>query len=49
MEKISMPMTISEKILAKTSNNEKTEAGEIVIATIDVAITHDITRPLSVE
>jgi 3-isopropylmalate/(R)-2-methylmalate dehydratase large subunit len=42
-------MTMSEKILAKASNNKKTEAGEIVMANIDVAMTHDLTGPLSVE
>jgi len=42
-------MTMSEKILAKASNKEKTEAGEIVMANIDLAMTHDLTGPLSVE
>jgi 3-isopropylmalate/(R)-2-methylmalate dehydratase large subunit len=42
-------MTMSEKILAKTSNKKKTEAGEIVMADIDVAMTHDLTGPLSIE
>lgn len=41
--------TISEKILARASNNDKVEAGDIVIANIDVAMTHDLTGPLSVE
>lgn len=44
-----MSMTMSEKILAKASNKEKSEAGEIVMANIDVAMTHDLTGPLSVE
>lgn len=44
-----MPMTMSEKILANASNKEKVEAGEIVMANIDVAMTHDLTGPLSVE
>ena len=41
--------TISEKILAKASGNDKVEAGDIVIADIDIAMTHDLTGPLSVE
>ena len=44
-----MSMTMSEKILAKASNKEKSKAGEIVMANIDVAMTHDLTGPLSVE
>ena len=44
-----MPMTMSEKILAKASNKSSTEAGEIVMSNIDVAMTHDLTGPLSVE
>lgn len=42
-------MTMSEKILAKASNKNSSEADEIVMATIDVAMTHDLTGPLSVE
>jgi 3-isopropylmalate/(R)-2-methylmalate dehydratase large subunit len=42
-------MTMSEKILAKSSNKSSSEAGEIVMANIDVAMTHDLTGPLSVE
>ncbi len=42
-------MTMAEKILAKASGNNKSEAGEIIMANIDVAMTHDLTGPLSVE
>lgn len=41
--------TMSEKILAKASGNDNVEAGDIVIANIDVAMAHDLTGPLSVE
>ena len=41
--------TMSEKILAKASGNDKVEAGDIVIADIDIAMTHDLTGPLSLE
>ena len=41
--------TMSEKILANASNNDKISAGDIIIANIDVAMTHDLTGPLSVE
>ncbi|WP_297899033.1 homoaconitase large subunit [Methanobrevibacter sp.] len=44
-----MSMTMSEKILARASNKSSSEAGEIVMANIDVAMTHDLTGPLSVE
>ena len=42
-----MSMTMSEKILAKASNQEKVEAGEIIMADIDVAMIHDLTGPLT--
>lgn len=44
-----MSMTVSEKILANASGEKEVEAGEIVMADIDVAMTHDLTGPLSVE
>ena len=44
-----MSMTMAEKILAKAAGNNETEAGEIVMANIDVAMTHDLTGPLSVD
>ena len=40
---------MSEKILARASGKNEVEAGDIVIANIDVAMTHDLTGPLSVE
>lgn len=44
-----MSMTMAEKILAKASSKDRVEAGEIVMADINVAMTHDLTGPLSVE
>ncbi|AUB55352.1 MULTISPECIES: homoaconitase large subunit [Methanobacterium] len=44
-----MSMTMAEKILAKSAGLEETSAGEIVMANIDVAMTHDLTGPLSVK
>ncbi|MBE6499289.1 MAG: 3-isopropylmalate dehydratase large subunit [Methanobrevibacter thaueri] len=44
-----MMSTMSEKILAKASGNTNVEAGDIVIANIDIAMVHDLTGPLSVE
>jgi 3-isopropylmalate/(R)-2-methylmalate dehydratase large subunit len=44
-----MAMTMAEKILAKASDKNESEAGEIIMANIDVAMTHDLTGPLSVE
>ena len=42
-------MTKAEKILAKASKKDKVEAGDIIIADIDIAMTHDLTGPLAVE
>jgi 3-isopropylmalate/(R)-2-methylmalate dehydratase large subunit len=44
-----MEMTMAEKILARASGNKEIGAGEIVMANIDVAMTHDLTGPLSIE
>ncbi|MCK9151105.1 homoaconitase large subunit [Methanobacterium alcaliphilum] len=44
-----MSMTMAEKILAKAAGKKESEAGKIVMANIDVAMTHDLTGPLSVE
>lgn len=44
-----MSMTMAEKILANAAGKEKVNAGEIIMANIDVAMTHDLTGPLSVE
>ncbi|MDD3984823.1 MAG: homoaconitase large subunit [Methanobacterium sp.] len=44
-----MAMTMAEKILVKASGNKEAEAGEIIMANIDIAMTHDLTGPLSVE
>lgn len=40
---------MAEKILAKSSGKKEINAGEIVMANIDVAMTHDLTGPLSIE
>ena len=44
-----MPMTMAEKILARAAGIDETAAGEIVMANIDVAMTHDLTGPLSID
>jgi 3-isopropylmalate/(R)-2-methylmalate dehydratase large subunit len=41
--------TIAEKILARASGKGEVEAGEIVMADIDIAMIHDLTGPLAVE
>jgi 3-isopropylmalate/(R)-2-methylmalate dehydratase large subunit len=43
-----MSMTVSEKILARASGQEKTRAGEIVKAEVDVAMMPDLTTILSI-
>lgn len=44
-----MSMTMAEKILAKASGKKEVEAGQVVMSNIDVAMTHDLTGPLSVK
>ncbi|MGZ7109290.1 MAG: 3-isopropylmalate dehydratase large subunit, partial [Methanobacterium sp.] len=44
-----MSKTMAEKILAKAAGIDEAKAGEIVMANIDVAMTHDLTGPLSVD
>ena len=41
--------TIAEKILSRASGKGKVEAGDIVMADIDIAMMHDLTGPLAVE
>lgn len=41
-----MGMTITEKILAKASGNEKVVPGQIVVAKVDLAMIHDALGPL---
>ena len=43
-----MGMTVSEKVLARASGQEKTRAGEIVKAEVDVAMMPDLTTILSI-
>ena len=43
-----MPRTMAEKILAKAAGIEEIDAGKIVMANVDLAMTHDLTGPLSV-
>ncbi len=42
-------MNISDKILAKVSNNEEVTAGEIVNAKVDYVMANDLTGPLAIE
>jgi len=42
-------MNIIEKILAKASGKQEVSAGEIVEASIDVAMIHDLTGPLAIQ
>ena len=41
--------TIAEKILSRASGKGQVEAGDIVMADIDIAMMHDLTGPLAVE
>jgi len=40
-----MGMTITEKILARASNREKVDPGEIIIARVDKVMIHDVSGP----
>ena len=42
-----MGKTITEKILAKAAGNENAKAGEIVVASVDLAMAHDGLGPIS--
>ncbi len=44
-----MGMTITEKILAEHAGLEEVVAGQIIKATVDVALGNDITAPLAIE
>ncbi|MDR3290805.1 MAG: 3-isopropylmalate dehydratase large subunit [Methanobrevibacter sp.] len=43
-----MPKTMSEKIFSN-STNDNVESGDIVVANVDLAMTHDLTGPLSIK
>ncbi len=42
-----MGMTLAQKVLARASGKPKVEVGEIVTASVDVAMTHDAMGPLA--
>ena len=44
-----MGMTIAEKILARASSRGQVSPGEVVQASIDIAMMHDLTAPMAIE
>ena len=44
-----MPMTITEKILAKHSGKEKVKPGDLIEAELDLVMCHDITTPPAIK
>ena len=42
-------MTVTQKIIAAKSGNEKVSAGQIIRAKVDVAMANDITAPVSIK
>lgn len=44
-----MGLTITEKILANASSENKVTAGDFVVANVDIVMAHDSTAPLAVE
>jgi homoaconitate hydratase family protein len=44
-----MGLTITEKILANASHENKVTAGDFVVANVDIVMAHDSTAPLAVE
>jgi 3-isopropylmalate/(R)-2-methylmalate dehydratase large subunit len=41
-------MTITEKILSRSSDRDTVQAGEIVRVKVDLVMGHDVTLPLSI-
>jgi len=46
---IYMGMTIAEKILAAHAGKERVEAGDMIIASVDMVLGNDITAPVAIE
>jgi len=44
-----MPMTITEKILARAAGKDIVSPGEVVFANIDIALCHDVTSDLAID
>jgi len=44
-----MPMTITEKILAKHAGLKEVEPGQLTNAKVDIALGNDITAPIAIE
>jgi 3-isopropylmalate/(R)-2-methylmalate dehydratase large subunit len=44
-----MPMTITEKILAKHAGLKSVEPGQLIMAQVDVALGNDITAPIAIK
>jgi len=43
-----MGMTMTQKILAAKSGNEKVEAGQIVMADVNLVLGNDVTSPVAI-
>jgi 3-isopropylmalate/(R)-2-methylmalate dehydratase large subunit len=48
-EKISMGMTMTQKILAAAAGMEKVEAGQLIEANLDLVLGNDITSPVAIK
>jgi 3-isopropylmalate/(R)-2-methylmalate dehydratase large subunit len=44
-----MPMTITEKILARAAGRESVEPGELIMARVDFCLGNDITAPVAID
>ena len=44
-----MSMTMSQKILAKHANVEKVEAGQLILADLDMVLGNDVTAPVAIK
>ncbi len=44
-----MPMTITEKILARAANKESVSPGELIMARVDFCLGNDITAPVAID
>lgn len=48
-DRLTMPMTITEKILARAAGKESVSPGELIMARIDFCLGNDITAPVAID
>lgn len=48
-DRLTMPMTITEKILARAAGKESVSPGELIMARVDFCLGNDITAPVAID